>query len=296
MMKLTITAASEALFECFDRNSELEILVSGFRFLEGPAWDSTSDRLVFSDIPGNGLYQWKESTGLKLLRNNSFLPNGNTFDSSGNLVTCEHATSRVSMTTASGEYIVLAERYQGKQLNSPNDVVTAPDGSFIFTDPPYGRFAKTGIPRPQELSFQGVYRIKKDEQTPSLLVADFDKPNGLCFSLDAKRLFINDTSRNHIRVFDVLDDGNLTGGAIWAELPKDGPGVPDGMRMSANGLLWCTGPQGLLAYDNRGALVGRITIPEVAANLAWGGPTRNDLYITATTTLYRIRGNASFSR
>ncbi|MDD3996389.1 MAG: SMP-30/gluconolactonase/LRE family protein [Sphaerochaetaceae bacterium] len=287
-MKLRMEITSTRIFRDANSSRELEVLATGFRFLEGPAWDERLQRLVFSDIPGNGLYQWKEDEGTSLVRANGFLPNGNTFDKDGNLITCEHGTSRVSMTTTDAEYIVLADSYQGVPLNSPNDVVAADDGSYVFTDPPYGRYDKTGIPRMQELPFQGVYRVRRERKEPILLVDDFDRPNGLCFSLDGKRLFVADTARDHIRVFDINDDGSLSKGCVWAEVVRDAPGVFDGIRMSEDGLLWCTGPGGILVYDELARLLGRLFIPEIAANLAWGGPGGRDLFITATTTLYRI--------
>lgn len=290
-MKQLFDFGSEAIKEYIDPSGELEVIATGFRFLEGPAWDTRLNRLVFSDIPGNALYSWNESEGVTLIRPNSFLANGNTFDSHGNLITCEHGTSRLTMTTPKGDYLVLADSYRGSDLNSPNDVIATPNGFYIFTDPPYGRYAKTGIPRPQQLEFQGVFKVSdKESEDIELLSDDFDKPNGLCLSLDAEYLYIVDTSRDHIRKFNINDDGTLTGGEVWIEVVRDAPGVFDGIRMSSNGLLWCTGPGGILIYDEQAKLVDRLRIPEIAANLEWGGPQRKDLFITATSSLYLIRG------
>ncbi len=200
------------------------------------------------------------------------MANGNTYDLEGNLLTCEHATSRVTRTKADGTYEVLVSHYNDRQLNSPNDIVVKNDGTIYFTDPNSGRGAGYGVPRQQELSFQGVYRLNPEDRSLILLVDDFSKPNGLCFSLDETLLFINDTDRQHIRVFDVQEDGTLTNGRIWAELAEAGKerGGADGMKVDSEGNLYCSGPGGIHIFDPGGAFLGRILTLEFPANFTWG--------------------------
>lgn len=176
------------------------------------------------------------------------------------------------------------------QLNSPNDIVVASNGAIYFTDPASGRTHNFGIPREQELDFQGVYRIDPSGEL-TLLVDDFVKPNGLCFSADEKQLFVNDTDRQHIRCFDVTKEGLLENGRIWAELIRAGEdvGVADGMKFDTEGYLYCSGPGGIQIFDNEANLIARILTPEQAANFAWGDDDLCSLYLTATTSLYRLR-------
>jgi gluconolactonase len=268
----------------------LETVVDGFKFIEGAIWHPGRKEIIFSDIIGNTMYRWKKTDGLSIFRKPSNMANGNTLDRQGRLLTCEHATSRVTRTEADGEITILASHYEGKELNSPNDIVTKRDGSIFFTDPASGRTEKFGVLREQELDFQGVYRLD-DQGMLTLLVDDFSKPNGLCFSLDEKYLFINDTDHGHIRVFNVNHDGTLGNGKIWAELNKDGIGVADGMKIDQAGNLYCCGPGGIHVFDQVGVYLGIIKIPEQAANFNWGDQDLSSLYICASTTLYRLRMN-----
>lgn len=270
--------------------SVLETVVDGFEFIEGAIWHPGKELVIFSDIVGDTIYHWTKTDGLSIFRKPSNMANGNTLDRQGRLLTCEHATSRVTRTEADGEITILASHYEGKELNSPNDIVTKRDGSIFFTDPASGRTEKFGVLREQELDFQGVYR-SDDLGMLTLLVDDFSKPNGLCFSLDEKYLFINDTDHGHIRVFNVNHDGTLGNGKIWAELNKDGIGVADGMKIDQAGNLYCCGPGGIHVFDQVGVYLGIIKIPEQAANFNWGDQDLSSLYICASTTLYRLRMN-----
>jgi gluconolactonase len=184
---------------------------------------------------------------------------------------------------------IMASHYQGKELNSPNDIVVKRDGGVYFTDPNSGREPYFGVPREQELPFQGVYRLDPKDKTLTLLVDDFSKPNGLCFSLDESRLFVNDTDRNHIRMFDVQPDGRLTNGGVWAETIGEGVGVPDGMKVDQDENLYCCGPGGIHVFDTRADCLGVIRMPEQTANFAWGDDDLCSLYITASSSLYRLR-------
>lgn len=267
----------------------LEILSEGYRFLEGPVWVEKQNCLYFSDIPGNAIYEWSESKGASVFRPNSYLANGNTFDGDRFLISCEHGTSRVTKTDlVDGSYIVLAERYQGKELNSPNDVVVDTDGNIYFTDPAAGRGARVGIPRPQILDFQGVYRVDRKNATVELLEKDMTFPNGLCFSPDGSILYVNDSRESNILAFDVDEKGMLFNKRIFADFTYDGPGVLDGMKCCADGTILCTGPKGIYVIDSFGIVLGRILIPEVVANFTFG-ETEDVIFLAATSTLYRIK-------
>src|SRR5439155_671786 len=191
-----------------------------------------------------------------------------------------HASSQVTRTERDGRIVPIATHYRGKQLNSPNDIVCKRDGGIYFSDPPYGRAKFYGVERPQELSFQGVYRAGADPTSPELLVDDFDRPNGLCFSLDEQRLFINDTARQHIRVFEVTPSGTLKNGRVWAETKGDKPGAPDGMKVDAVGNVYCCGPGGIHVFDPTGVLCEVLETPERTANFAWGDADYRSLFIT----------------
>jgi len=235
------------------------------------------------------MYRWSKADGITLFRKPSQMANGNTYDRQGQLLTCEHATSRITRTEHDGSILVLVSHYHGKELNSPNDIVVKHDASIYFTDPNSGRGPYYGVPREQELLFQGVYRLDPEGKSLTLLVDDFSKPNGLCFSLDEKHLFINDTNRQHIRVFDVRPEGTLTNGRVWAETIGEGVGAPDGMKIDQEGNLYCCGPGGIHLFDARANCLGVVRMPEHTANFAWGDDDLCNLFITASTTLYRLR-------
>jgi gluconolactonase len=277
------------LWQVIRASTELETVASGFQFLEGPAWQAHDGYLVFSDILGDRLYRWSPAQGVTVFRQPSHMANGNAFDQRGRLLTCEHATSRVTRTDSNGRIEVLASHYNGKELNSPNDITVSRDGGITFTDPNSGRGPRYGIAREQELDFQGVYHLDSDNKQLTLLADDFSKPNGLCFSVDETRLFVNDTERGHIRVFDAQSDGTLGSGRVWAELEGDGPGVADGMKVDQAGNLYCAGPGGLHLFDAEANCLGVIQMLEYTTNLAWGDDDLCSLYITASTSLYRFR-------
>jgi gluconolactonase len=266
-----------------------ERLGEGFLFTEGPVWHPRGQFLLFSDMPGDHLRRWSAKDGVTTFRKPCHMSNGLAYDRQGRLVTCEHATSRVTLTEADGQIVPVATHYAGKQLNSPNDIVCRSDGGLYFSDPPYGRAKFYGVERAQELSFQGVYRVGSDPKSPDLLADDFERPNGLCFSLDESRLFVNDTARQHIRVFDVTPAGTLTGGRLWAETRGDKPGAPDGMKLDAAGNLYCCGPGGIHVFDADANLLEVLETPEYTANFAWGDDDYRSLFITASTSLYRVR-------
>jgi len=256
-------------------------VASGLRFTEGPLWHPDG-YLLFSDIPANTIYRLDPDGTLTPWRRPSGNSNGLTFDRQGRLIACEHGTRRVSLTEADGSLSALATHFESKRLNSPNDVVVRSDGSIYFTDPPYGIGEGE-----RELPHNGVYRI-----TPGggveLLVDDFDRPNGLAFSPDEGTLYIDDTVRRHIRAFDVARDGSLSNGCVLAHMQSDIAGGPDGMKVDEEGNIYCTGPGALWVYTPGGDLVGRVVLPQLPANLAFGGPDRRTMYLTARTSVYSL--------
>ena len=269
-------------------NSEVERLATGYQFLEGPVWDSTGGFLLFSDIPANRINKWAPDGSVTVFREPSWNSNGLTFDKRGNLLICEHGTRRLSMLEKSGAYKVLADRYRGKRLNSPNDVVVKSDGKIYFTDPPYGIKQDE-----QELNFQGVYSLDVEEEKLTLLSDSFDRPNGLAFSPDEKVIYIADSSnRRHVRAFEVDSDGNLGHGSVFAEIHSELPGNPDGMKVDVEGNLYVAAAGGVWVFSAQGEHLGVISTPETPANLAWGGKDWRNLFITAGTSLYRAKMKA----
>jgi gluconolactonase len=270
-----------------DPDARLETLGSGFAFTEGPVWNPRERHLIFSDMPGDHMRKWHADGSISTFRKPSNKANGNVYDADGRLVTCEHATSRVTRTELCGALTTLASHWQGKALNSPNDLVVRRDGTIYFSDPTYGRMEHYGVPREPELGFRGVYRIGADGSL-DLLVDDFGQPNGLCFSLDEKRLFVNDTDRGHVRVFDVGPGGRLSGSRVWATPSGAGDGGVDGMKLDREGNLYCTGPGGVHVFAPDATCLGVIGLPEVVANFTWGDDDLCSLFLTASTSLYRI--------
>ena len=289
---MSLDVRSPKLLDLIDANAELEQLGTGCEFTEGPVWHAEGRFLLFSDIPANQMKKWTAEDGITNFRVPSGKSNGLTYDKQGRLVTCEHANRRVSRTEADGTVVTIASHYEGKRLNSPNDVVVKSDGSIYFSDPPYGLTADYGVEGEQDLDFQGVYRLSPDGQTLTLLVDDFDRPNGLCFSPDESILYIDDTERLHIRAFDVQADGTIANGRIFAEEEGD-DGVPDGMKIDAHGNIYLTGPGGIWIFDTSGEHLGVLQTPERAANLGWGGDDWSTLFITASTSLYSIQCKVS---
>ena len=263
-------------------------IATGFTFTEGPVW--RGDDLLFSDIPNSRTIRYRptaEGPEITTFRTPTGNANGLTLDRHGNLLCCEHSGRRVSRVDSNGRVETVVDNYQGKKLNSPNDVVVRTDGSIFFTDPPYG------LPRAtvgKELDVNGVYRLDPGG-TLHLIAEDFERPNGLAFSPDERTLYVDDSSRGHNRAFDVASDGSISNGRVFAELrgqPGD-QGVPDGMKVDQEGHVYCTGPNGIWAYEPSGRFLGRIVLPEVPANLAWGDADWHTLYITARRSLYRLR-------
>ena len=270
-----------------------EKIATGFLFTEGPLWHAAEKYLLFSDMPGDHLRKWSARDGVTTFRKPCAQSNGLAWDGQGRLLVCEHATSTVTRTEADGSSTVIASHHDGRELNSPNDIVAKSDGGIYFTDPTYGRSEYYGKPRPLQLDFRGVYRAEPDGGKLTLLADDFGQPNGLCFSRDEKALFVNDTERQHIRVFDVAPDGTLSGSSVWARTTGAGPGAPDGMKIDSEGNLYCCGPGGIHVFDPQATCLGVIKVPEYTANFCFGDDDRRSLYVTASTSVYRLRVKVS---
>ena len=288
---MSVEIRDERFRQVVGDDSQLEQVATGFLFTEGAMWNGRTRELIFSDMPGDIVRKWSAENGVTVFRQPSGKANGHYFDLEGRLVSCEHANSRVIRAEHDGSITVLATHYDGVELNSPNDVIVKSDGAIYFSDPTYGRMDVFGLLREQDLDFQGVYRIDPESGNLTLLASDFLQPNGLTFSLDEKQLFINDTDRGHVRVFDVAEDGSISGGAVWAVPEGSGDGGCDGMKTDSAGNLYTTGPGGIFVYTPDATCLGVIQVPEVAANFTWGDGDLKTVYITASTSLYRTRVN-----
>jgi len=293
-MAETIPAQFQVLDERFkyiNGDHLLERLYTGARKTEGPAYFPAGRYLVWSDIPNDRLLRWDEITGaVGVFRHNSGYANGNTVDRQGRLVTCEQGNRQVTRTEHDGSVTVLADRYQGKRLNSPNDVVVRGDGTIWFTDPSYGIFSDYEGNKADSEFGGACYVFRLDPATGDLQVVadDFCRPNGLAFAPDERRLFIADTRQepSHIRVFEVTTEGTLTGGKIFAECDN---GRFDGFRLDDAGRIWAAAWDGVHCFDADGSLIGKLLLPEPVANLTFGGPKRNHLFITAGASVYAVR-------
>jgi gluconolactonase len=298
VMADTVPAEFVALDERFrhcDGDFVLERLHTGARKTEGPAYFPAGRYLVWSDIPNDRLLRWDETTGaVGVFRQQAGYPNGNTVDRQGRLVTCEQGNRRVTRTEHDGSITVLADRSDGKRFNSPNDVVERADGSIWFTDPSYGIDSDyEGHKAPSEIGGCHVYRIAPDTGEVRVVADDFERPNGLAFSLDERQLYIGDSRRKHIRRFDVSPDGALSGGEVFANCDA---GTFDGLRLDDTGRIWAAAHDGVHCFHPDGTLIGKLLVPEIVANLTFGGPKRNDMYITASSSLYTLRLNVSGGR
>ena len=297
-MRDVIKATFEVLDERFrtvDGDAWIERLYTGCRWAEGPAYFPAGRYLVFSDIPNDRMLRWDETTGaVGVFRQPAGYANGHTVDRRGRLLSCEQGNRRLTRTEHDGSITVLADRYDGRRLNSPNDVVERADGSIWFTDPSYGIDSDyEGHKAASEIGACHVYRIAPDTGEVRIVADDFIRPNGLAFSLDERQLYIVDTRKKHIRLFDVADDGTLSGGKVFATCDA---GSFDGVRLDAAGRLWAAAHDGLHCFDPDGTLIGKLRLPEIVANLTFGGPKLNELYVCATSSLYAIRLNINGAR
>jgi len=303
---MAVQVNAPAMRELVPEDAELERLGTGFTFTEGPLWNPEGF-LLFSDMPGDVRRRWDPEGGVTEVANPSNKGNGMTFDLDGRLIVCEHVTSSVVRMDPDGTGAgreVLASHYEGKELNSPNDVIVSSDGTIYFTDPTYGRMPGFGIEREQDLDFQGLYRIPAGGGDPELLVDDFGQPNGLCFTADERLLYVNDTDRAHIRVFDV-EDGRPVNGRVLAEGIGSGSlengDLVDGMKLDERGNVWVTGPGvesqwGVCVYSPEGEHLGTVDSPASVGNVNWGGPNWDQLFICASDSVFRLQCSVAGNR
>ncbi len=284
--------------DLFIPHTTMECLFDRCLWAEGPVWFADGGYLVWSDIPNNRMLRWLPELGVSVFRADSNFNNGNTRDRQGRLVGCQHGGRQVVRTEPDGTLTVIADRHAGKKLNSPNDVVVKSDDSIWFTDPTYGILGDyEGFRAEREQAGNFVYRVDPRTGDVRVVVDDFVQPNGLAFSPDEKLLYVADSAASHdpdaphhIRVFEVTDDGRLKGGRVFCEV---NPGLPDGLRIDTFGNVWTSSWGGIQVWGPEGTLLGKINMPEKVANLTFGGPRRNRLFITAHTGLYVVYVNVS---
>ena len=283
-----LSAFKDGVYELIPSGNRLQRLATGFKFVEGPVWDVKTNSLLFSDILGNTLYRWAPEGRVVIERCPSNMSNGLALKD-GKLLACEHAGRCLSIGDPGQSGTPLVQHYEGKLLNSPNDVIVRSDGTIYFTDPNFGLTAEFGVLAQQEQPFQGVYSIHPATQELKLLVDTFGQPNGLAFSPDEKRLYIDDSATQEVHVYDVAADGSLQNGRLFARLDSSkGSGLADGLKIDMYENVYVSGPGGISIFDKTGTQLGLLNIPETVANLAWGGNEWKTLFITASTSLYSI--------
>jgi gluconolactonase len=281
--KFELEANSPMFWKLISQDAKLETVASGFGFTEGPVWDSAGF-LYVSDEEQNKIFRVYVKDGRTEELISLGDPDGNTYDRQGRLIDCASVLRAIIAISKDGKYEVLADKFEGKKLNSPNDVILGPDGALYFTDPTLDLVKG----EKQEIPFQGVYRLDAGGKV-TLLTKDLTQPNGLAFSPDRKKFYVDDSQQRNIRVYDVANDGSLINGRIFGEEPGGkGDGVPDGMKFDSHGNLFVTGPKGIWVWSPDGVHLGTIALPEQPANLTWGGAELHTLYITATTSVYRL--------
>lgn len=292
-----------AFFEVLDKsfasfvlgNAPVKQIATGFDWVEGPVWFGDANCLLFSDIPNNRIMRWIPGVGTSVYREPSNYANGHTRDRQGRLISCEHGARRVTRTAADGSITIIADSFEGKRLNSPNDVVVKSDGTIWFSDPHYGiKTNYEGFKSEQELPCQ-VYRVDPEQGTIDVVLTDFAGPNGLAFSPDEDKLYVADTgaifdesAKRHIRVFDVDANNQLSGGDVFHTI---GEGFADGFRLDSEGNLWSSAADGVHCINPAGELIGKVLVPELVSNVCFGGRSKHQLFITASTSVYMISLN-----
>ncbi|MEQ8285276.1 SMP-30/gluconolactonase/LRE family protein [Thalassospira sp.] len=278
-------------------NVSLRKISGGHLWAEGPVWVPAHQCLLFSDIPNQTIFRWMQDGTVNVFRENAEFANGNTIDGNGRLVTCQHGTRSVTRTEHNGKITTLVDTFDGKRLNSPNDVVVKADGSIWFTDPTYGILSNyEGNKSVPEQVDRNVFRFDPETGNVVSVACDFSQPNGLAFSNDEKLLYIAESGSSHdksipavIRVYNVRDDNTLENGRDFARIDN---GIPDGFRVDCDGNIWCSAADGVHCFDPSGMLLGKILVPETVSNLTFGGARGNELLITATTSVYAIHVNS----
>ena len=277
-----LQAISPQFWDLVDRNAKLGTVATGFGFTEGPMWDEAGFLYVSDETISKIFRVFPDGRKEAVIDLGD--PDGNTFDRQHRLIDCASVLRAIISVTPDGKYQILADHFEGKKFNSPNDVIVGPDGALYFTDPTLDLVAG----EKQEIPFQGVYRLD-DKGNVTLLTKDLTQPNGLAFSPDGKHFYVDDSAKKNVRVYDVAADGTMANGRIFGdETGGKGEGVPDGIKVDRNGNLFVTGPKGIWVWDAKGNHLGTIVMPEQPANLTWGDKDYRALYITATTSVYRL--------
>jgi gluconolactonase len=280
-----LRAESPQFWKIVSKDAKLEVVSTGFGFTEGPVWDPAGF-LYVSDEEQNKIFRvYPNGRTQEVIALGD--PDGNTYDLKRELLDCASVLRAIIRVEPGGHYVILADRYEGKRFNSPNDIVTGPDGAIYFTDPTLDLVAG----EKQEIPFQGVYRLD-DSGKVRLLTKDLTQPNGLAFSPDGKKFYVDDSEQRNIRVYDFRADGTVSNGRIFGSEVGSGKGVPDGMKLDDKGNLYVSGPEGIWVWDAEGHHLGTIVMPEQPANLAWGDADYGTLYITATKSVYKLRTKA----
>ena len=291
---------SPAFAALIDPNTELVHLGDGYQFTEGPVWNPREQALYFSDIPGDARWRWTEAAGMELVAEPTFKGNGMAYDVDGSLLVCEQVSSCLTRIHGDGRRELVAWHYEGVYMNSPNDVVVrAKDGSIYFTDPDYGRWNDwIGCKREFVRDFKGVYRVPPGGGPVELVVApdEFEQPNGLCFSPDESLLYVNDSPRAEIKVYDVADDGSLSNKRLFkGEIGRGtmAEGNLDGMECDEHGNIWTSGPGGVWVLDPQGERIGAIRTPEICGSVVFGGADLTTLFLTTTTSVHMMQTNVA---
>jgi gluconolactonase len=275
-------------------NAPVKQLATGFDWVEGPVWFGDANCLLFSDIPNNKIMRWSPDTGVSIYREPSNFSNGHTRDLQGRLISCEHGERRVTRTEHDGSITIIADSFDSKRLNSPNDVAVKSDGTIWFSDPHYGIMTNyEGFKAEQELPCN-VYRVDPNTFSIKAVITDMQCPNGLAFSPDETKIYVADTGEmfsndaQHIKVYDLSEGHKTSNGKIFHKIE---PGCADGFRLDVHGNIWCSSADGVHCIDATGNLLGKILVPELVSNVCFGGRNKHQLYITATTSIYRISLN-----
>jgi gluconolactonase len=290
-MALTLRVVDNRFYDFIEVEQDLITLADGLVASEGPVWDDINDRLIFNDIPTSRTLSWSDSEGLKLLFYNGKKSNGQWLDKRGALITCDHYDSRLVRRNTDGSgYTILADEYDGAELNSPNDVVVRSDGLIYFTDPVFGRLDEPpGIPRPFPSDRRPVYMLNEITSELRLVADGFGNPNGLCFSPDEKLLYVNDSAAYCIFVYDVTEEGLLLNQRLFAKTEGEYDLPPDGMKTDEYGNIVCASNDGVNYYLSDGTFLGVVLTPDPALNLTWGGNDRKTLFLTGKQTLQSIK-------
>lgn len=287
---MDIKVYDDSFYELIDVDGGVENIADGFTFIEGPIWDRYNNHLIFSDIPESKMYILKNNK-VELIYSDTSKCNGNAYDLKRNILVCEHANSRVTKVNKDFKSkTVIVSHYEGKELNSPNDIIVKSNGDIYFTDPKFGRNpSRVGIERDQELDFQGVFKLDREYNQLKVIDKTLENPNGLCFSSDEKYLFVNDSPSKSIYRYELDSEDKVKEKVLWVKTYDEGIGLPDGMKIDKNDNLYCCAQGGVHVFNKYGECLGVVKIPQQAANLCFGDEDMKSIYVTASTAIYKFK-------